>query len=421
MRWELAHDEAFTRIAQQGQAQALPDLAHSVHVEVAGLDTTAGTSTVSWSAAPATTRSARGAHTHLARARRQAASLRLAYASCQRWEHGYFSAWRHLVADRPDAVVFLGDYIYEYPGAVNAVRLAPAAGRFTLDDYRKRYALYKGDADLQAAARRLPLARGWDDHEVQNDYAGLTPATAARRSPISRPGARRRTRLSTSTCRCARACSRGRWPGWDGCGDAHLRAECVSAHLATLHLLDARQYRSPHVCTRDGRLGSSNVDPATCASWTDPARTMLGAEQERWLADSFGRSAGESGWNLLGQTTLFGPRDFKPGAGQSLWNDGWDGYAPARPRWSTSLRKQRVANPVLLGGDVHENWVGHVQADYAEPGQRERWASSFAAPASRRVRAATPGPPNGWPRTRTSSLPTPSARATASSTSRRSR
>lgn len=137
--------------------------------------------------------------------------------------------------------------------------------------------------------------------------------------------------------------------------------------LATLHLLDARQYRSPQACTTDGKLGSSRVNPATCAVWMDPARTMLGPEQERWLADSFSRSAGDGGWNLLGQTTLFGPRDFRPGAGQRLGNDGWGGYTPARMRLVDALQKHRVANPVFLGGDVHENWVGHVQADYADP------------------------------------------------------
>jgi alkaline phosphatase D len=94
---------------------------------------------------------------------------------------------------------------------------------------------------------------------------------------------------------------------------------------------------------------------------------MLGAEQERWLADSLGRSAGVDGWNLLAQTTLIGPRDFRPGAGKRLWNDAWDGYTPARTRLTDALRKHRVANPVFLGGDVHENWVGHVLADYADP------------------------------------------------------
>ena len=136
--------------------------------------------------------------------------------------------------------------------------------------------------------------------------------------------------------------------------------------LATMHLLDARQYRSPQACTQDDKPGSSRVNPAACASWLDPARSMLGAEQERWLADILGRSAGVDGWNLLAQTTLFGPRDFRPGAGKRLWNDAWDGYTPARTRLTDALRKHRVANPVFLGGDVHENWVGHVLADYAD-------------------------------------------------------
>jgi alkaline phosphatase D len=136
--------------------------------------------------------------------------------------------------------------------------------------------------------------------------------------------------------------------------------------LATLSLLDARQYRSAHACTQGGHPGSSRVDPATCDAWSDPARSMLGAEQEAWLDERFARAAGEGGWTLLAQSTLFGPRDLRRGEGQSFWNDGWDGYAPARERLIGSLRKHRVANPVLLGGDLHENWVGHVRADDAD-------------------------------------------------------
>jgi alkaline phosphatase D len=148
--------------------------------------------------------------------------------------------------------------------------------------------------------------------------------------------------------------------------EMRLYGQVRFGQLATLSLLDARQYRSPHACTRNGNPGSSNVDPATCALWMDPARTLLGAEQERWLEDRFARTAGEGGWTLLGQSTLFGPRDFRRGEGQRFWNDGWDGYTPARARLVDALRKHRVANPVLLGGDVHENWVGHVLADYAD-------------------------------------------------------
>jgi alkaline phosphatase D len=137
--------------------------------------------------------------------------------------------------------------------------------------------------------------------------------------------------------------------------------------LAALHMLDARQYRSPQACTRGGKPGSSSIDPRTCAGWTDPARTMLGFEQERWLDEQLGRNAGNVDWNLIGQSTLFGPRDYRPGPGTFFWNDGWDGYAPARRRLVDALQKHRVANPVVLGGDVHENWVGHVLADYADP------------------------------------------------------
>jgi alkaline phosphatase D len=94
---------------------------------------------------------------------------------------------------------------------------------------------------------------------------------------------------------------------------------------------------------------------------------MLGASQEQWLSAEFGKTA-KSGqvWNVLGQQSLFGQRDGKPGAGQSLWNDGWDGYTAARTRMTDALQKNAVRNAVFLGGDVHENWVGHIKADYSQ-------------------------------------------------------
>ena len=135
--------------------------------------------------------------------------------------------------------------------------------------------------------------------------------------------------------------------------------------LANLVLLDNRQYRDPQVCTRAGQAGGGLVDPADCPAWNDPARTLLGAAQERWLDGAFAQSA--QGWTVIGQQTLFGQRDSRPGPGQFLWNDGWDGYSAARGRFTQSLQRHQVANPVLFGGDVHENWVGHVKADYARP------------------------------------------------------
>jgi alkaline phosphatase D len=145
--------------------------------------------------------------------------------------------------------------------------------------------------------------------------------------------------------------------------EVRLYARQRFGQLATIMMLDDRQYRDPQVCTRGGRLGSSEVNPAACAAWNDSGRTLLGAAQERWLDGELAQST--TGWTVIGQQTLFGQRDNLPGPGQSFWNDGWDGYAAARGRLAQSLR--RAPNPVLFGGDMHENWVGHVKADYSRP------------------------------------------------------
>ncbi|MDZ7939306.1 MAG: alkaline phosphatase D family protein [Rhodoferax sp.] len=140
-------------------------------------------------------------------------------------------------------------------------------------------------------------------------------------------------------------------------------------NLAMLHLLDDRQYRDPQACTKGGEFGASTVNPAQCALWNDPGRTVLGHAQEQWLEDSFGQA--HTRWNVLGQQTVFGQRDFRAGTREVLSNDGWDGCAPARKRLTDALQHHRVANPVFLGGDVHSNWVGHVsRPDYARPDSR---------------------------------------------------
>lgn len=368
VRWEVAHDEGFTRIVQSGQAQAQPELAHSVHVEVAGLTPDRW---YFYRFMVGDARSPVGRTRTFPAPDAIVARLRLAYASCQRWEHGYFSAYRHMREENLDAVLFVGDYIYEYPGAAHAVRVPPGGWVLTLDDYRRRYALYKGEADLQAMHAACPWLVTWDDHEVQNDYAGAQAGYSSRLDPstpadfTARRAAAYQAYYEHMPIR-ASVLTRGmtglvhRDPG----AEMRIYNRMQYGRLASLYLLDARQYKDPQVCTRDGMLGSSTVDPASCPSWNDAGRSLLGMAQERWLDQEFAR-AGQT-WNVLGQQTLFGQRDFKPGPGQTLWNDGWDGYPAARTRLTDSLRRHAVANAVLLGGDVHENWVGHVKADYAD-------------------------------------------------------
>jgi alkaline phosphatase D len=374
--WEIAHDEAFTRIASRGQAQALAQLAHSVHVEVAGLEAgrsyfyrfIAGDSSSSeWTSPTGRTRTLPAAYSPAGR-------FRIAYASCQRWEHGYYSAYRHMLADQPDLVLFLGDYIYEYPRAANQVRTPNATSNggwtLTLDDYRSRYALHKTDPDLQAMHAACPWAFTWDDHEVQNDYAALTPGDAG---PAAADFAARRAAAYQAfyehTPLRANALTRSLAGLLDQpAAEMRIYNEMRLGALGSIYLLDARQYKDALVCTKDGALGSSTVNTAQCPAWNDPARTMLGAAQEAWLAQTFSRNANAPGWQIIGQSSLFAPRDFKnSGAGATMWNDGWDGYSAARTRLTDALQKASAKNVVFFGGDVHENWVGHVKADFSKP------------------------------------------------------
>jgi alkaline phosphatase D len=362
VRWELAHDEQFSRIVQSGQAQALPELAHSVHVEVGGLEPDRW---YFYRFMASDAFSAVGRTRTFPAPEAAVSRLRIAYASCQRWEHGYFSAYRHMREENLDAVLFLGDYIYEYPGAVNAVRPTPGGWVITLADYRNRYALHRSEPELQAMHAACPWIVTWDDHEVQNDYAGLSPGNSGPKVPdfAARRTAAYQAFYEHMPVRAAALTQAVR--GLQAGAETRLYSRQRVGRLASLIVLDDRQYRDRHACTAGGSPGSSDVDQAACAMLDDPARTLLGAAQERWLDETFANTGG--GWTIVAQQTLFGQRNLTPGRGRTFWNDGWDGYPAARRRVTESLARRHVSDPVLLGGDMHENWVGHVKADFDKP------------------------------------------------------
>ncbi|MBL0419470.1 alkaline phosphatase D family protein [Ramlibacter sp. AW1] len=363
VRWEVAHDEAFSRVARRGSTLAMPALAHSVHAEVAGLEpdrwyfyrfiaggqvsTVGRTRTLPAPGAPVN-------------------RLRLAYASCQRWDHGYYGAYRHMREEQPDLVLFLGDYIYEYPTAFGAVRSHPSVTVVrTLAEYRERHALHRSDAALQAMHASCPWLLTWDDHEVQNDYAGLIPGDSrplgfnqVQEFMVRRNAAYQAwyehmpVRVST----LSRASS--------GALEVQVHGRWRFGALADLVLLDGRQWRDVQAC-RSSHGAGSLIDPGSCAALHDPSRTLLGAAQEQWVDATLADAKGL--WTVVGQQGLFGKRDNLPGPGERLYNDGWDGYPAARGRMLDGLRRHAVSNPVFLGGDVHENWVGHIKADYERP------------------------------------------------------
>jgi alkaline phosphatase D len=361
VRWEMAKDEGFTRIALKGQAQALPALAHSVHVEAQGL---APDSWYFFRFMMGEWVSRIGRTRTLPAADAMPQRLRFGYASCQRWEHGYYAAWRHLREEQPDFVLFVGDYLYEYPGTMRGVRRPPGLWASTLDGYRQRHAVYKSDEDLQDMHAACPWLLTWDDHEVQNDYAGLQAGSggppvfdfAARRAAAYQAYYEHMPLPAAAFARSLQAPAGGA-----------LRLNSVHrfGRLARLYLLDTRQFKDPQACTPRGRNGAGVVDPSSCEVWNDPARSLLGEAQERWLDARFAEAG--AGWNLIGQSTLFGRRDLRAGAGEAYFNDGWDGYPMARRRLTESLQRHRVADAAFFGGDVHENWVGQVKADYDRP------------------------------------------------------
>jgi alkaline phosphatase D len=390
VHWELAHDAGFGKIVQRGTSSAQPQLAHSVHVEVQGL----APDRWYWYRFIAG-----GAASPIGRTRTfpapdaDAQRLRLAYASCQRWDHGHFGAYRHMREEELDAVLFLGDWIYEYPAAPDAVRVPTGGWVLTLDDYRQRHALHRSDAHLQAMQAACPWLVTWDDHEVQNDYAGVHPGHSG--PPVADFAARRAAAYQAFYEHMPlRAAALTQAPGGLARGaEVRLYSQVRFGRLANLALLDDRQYRDAQACTAGGRPGGSRVDPARCAALDDPARTLLGTAQERWLDAHFAR-AGKA-WNVIAQQTLFAPRNVGADAKGLVWNDGWDGYPAARRRLLDSLQRHRVADAVFLGGDVHENWVGHVPAEARQPAS-EPVAVEFCGTSITSRSGSTPDQVSSW-------------------------
>jgi alkaline phosphatase D len=366
VRWEIAHDEALTQVVQSGHSVAVPELGHSLHVEVQGL---APDRWYFYRFSVNEAQSAVGRTRTLPLASAAVQRLRMAYASCQRFEHGHFGAYRHMLNENLDAVLFLGDYIYESAGGNQPVRVPTGGVVRSLSDYRQRYALYKSDPDLQAMHAACPWLVTWDDHEVENDYFGLDTDAAflSRRAAAYQAFYEHMPLRPRVLPQVLASLSSG--------AEMRVYGQWQFGQLAQISLLDSRQYRDAQVCTRAGKKGSSTFDPNTCQDWANPKRSLLGQAQEQWLTQHLKqagqqqdeqRTRANQSWTVLAQQSLFGPRATPaPQQGTRLWNDSWDGYAPARKRLTQALQNSQAPNPVILGGDIHENWVGHVLADYA--------------------------------------------------------
>ncbi|MET4898934.1 alkaline phosphatase D family protein [Sphingomonadaceae bacterium jetA1] len=331
--FEVADDDRFRGIVRHGRCLARAGRAHAVHIEVAGLPP-GRPFYYRFHHAGMVSRTGRTITAPVTADR-----LRLALTSCQHWEQGWFTAYRDMIAHAPDLVLQVGDYIYEKSfGSGPDVRRFGTADPVTLDDYRARHALYRTDPDLQAAHAALPFVVTWDDHEVENDYAGLQGVqTTDPRAFAARRAAAYQAYFEHMPLRRASVANLYRRLRW---GD-----------LATLHILDTRRYRTPQPCGHGGHV----IDG--CAALEAPGATMLGTAQTRWLSD--GLRTETAPWSLIVQQTLFARLHLADGPG-ARWSDIWDGYPASRRQALAALQAPEVRNALILGGDVHSFWLNDI-------------------------------------------------------------
>lgn len=345
VRWEMAQDDGMRRVVRSGRATAVADWAHAVHAEVDGLEPHreywyrfhAGGAT-----------SPIGRTRTLPRAKDDVDRLRFAFASCQHYEAGFFTAYRHLTTEDLDLVFHLGDYIYEGAGRDGQARRHRGLELATLDDYRNRYAQYKMDPDLQAAHAAFAWIVTPDDHEVDNNYAGAVSEHDDPRDAFLRRRAAAYQAYYEHMPLRRRSIPSG--------PDIQLYRRFGYGRLAAFFVLDTRQYRTDQPCG-DGTK-------APCPGMSDPAASLMGPVQERWLFDGLARSG--SRWNVLPQQVMMAKVDQMPGPEERYSMDQWSGYDVARTRLLEYLGSRRPANPVVLTGDIHSNWVNDLKVDFRD-------------------------------------------------------
>ncbi|WP_078962752.1 alkaline phosphatase [Streptomyces sp. TP-A0875] len=352
VRWEVALDERFRTVVRRGVEHAVPEEAHTVHADVRGLEPHRE---YHYRFRVGDTLSPAG-RTRTAPAPGTAPAVDFAFASCANWEAGHFTAYRHMAEERPDVVFHLGDYLYEYAAGANGdVRTHVGGEIHTLDDYRRRHAQYKTDPDLTLLHSVAPFIVTWDDHETDNNYAGLIPENrdpAQGNDTTEHFAARRRAAYQAYWEHMP--LRRFRKPVDTG---LPLYRRFVYGDTATFSVLDTRQYRTDQPYGDTWQVSGPD-------QW-DPEATILGEEQHAWLEESLTRS--RSTWNVLPQQIYFANWDAVAGPDDGGYNDGWDGYRISRDRVLGHVAERGIDNFVVLTGDVHANWTNDLRRDFERP------------------------------------------------------
>jgi alkaline phosphatase D len=347
VRWAISDEPTMRRVLRRGETVAHAGRDYTVKVDAAGLE--AGRTYYYQF-------TALGERSPVGRTRTLPAGavdrLRFCVASCSNYPYGYFNAYRS-IAKRADLdfVLHLGDYIYEYAdkeyGDGSAIGRVPMPNKeiVTLADYRDRYAQYRRDADLQEVHRQHPFIVVWDDHESANDsWRG----GAENHDPDKSEG----------EWAARKAAAIQAWNEWlpvrENANPGLIYRTFRIGDLADLVMLDTRLY------ARDEQVAANSQ------AIFDETRSLLGAEQERWL---YGQLAGSKArgtrWRILGQQVMMGQLFNTDGTPFNA--DQWDGYVASRNRLLGYAAQNQIGNLVVLTGDIHSSWGNDLSFNPFDP------------------------------------------------------
>ncbi|WP_235921678.1 alkaline phosphatase D family protein [Lentzea tibetensis] len=317
--WTVYSDRALRRRVAHGTVAASNLLGHSVHAVVRGL-LPGRQYYFRFSALGRTSRVGRTRTAPVGPVSR----VRFATANCQAFHDGFYAAHRGIATEDVDFVVHLGDYIYEH-GQVGGhpVRDHEGPAILSLADYRRRYALYKGDPSLRASHAAHPWFLTWDDHECANDYSGTEGAAPF----VARRAAAYQAWYENMPVRAGSAL------------EPQLYRQRRWGDLLDLTVLDLRQYRSAQNLA-DG--------------------TILGTSQKKWLLDQI--SSSRDTWHCWINSIMLSQLA-RPGGGY-YFTDQWDGFRAERAEVLGHVASSGMEDLVVVTGDWHSAFVDDIRPDF---------------------------------------------------------
>jgi alkaline phosphatase D len=316
--------------------------------------------------------------------------VRIGVLSCQSYDAGYYNAQAALAKEKDlDLILCLGDYIYErhyYDGPPDRVDRTGANGDGdvqTLAEYRAKYRLGQSDKNLQAMHAAYPFVSVWDDHEVEDNYAGTHPDSAEPDESLENNGVPRRVPFGERRSNGYKAFFEA-MPRMQTRGDpTAIYGSMPIGGLVELFFTDQRQYRDQQPC--------NDVQLQGCPDDNTPGRTMLGSAQKTWFKGAVPKS--KAAWKLWASEVMLMSLQTAPGNNAN--HDQWDGYGAERQEILDSFVAAGVQNFAALTGDIHTFFAGDLYTTGVQSGTKVGVelvggsATSFGLPEETGIPSAT--------------------------------